>query len=342
MKNLFKNKNILITGGTGSVGQEILRILLESKPKVIRILDIDETREFELQQMYRDYSNIRFLLGDVRDKERLYRAMEGVDVVFHTAALKHVMACEYNPFETVKTNVIGTQNIIDAAMDEEVEKVLLTSSDKAVNPYNVMGASKLLAEKLIVAANYYKGSRETVFSCLRFGNILGSNGSVIPLFKEQIRNGGPITLTDTKMTRFVVSLKDAIKLIFKSVELTQGGEIFISKMPVIRIADLAEVLIEELGPKYDHDPNKIKIEAIGNKPGEKLYEELITDEEAKRSLETEDLLIVFPELKELFPFDTSKYPDAGPPKFKSYKSKDIEPLSKRDLRGLLKDEGLLE
>jgi FlaA1/EpsC-like NDP-sugar epimerase len=342
MKNLFKNKNILITGGTGSVGREILRILLKSKPRVIRILDVDETREFELQQLYKNYDNLRFLLGDVRDKERLYRAIEDVDIVFHAAALKHVIACEYNPFEAVKTNVIGTQNIIDVAMDEEVEKVLLMSSDKAVNPYNVMGASKLLAEKLVVAANYYKGRRETVFACLRFGNILGSDGSVVPLFKNQIRNGGPVTLTDARMTRFVISLKDAIKLVFKSVELAQGGEIFISKMPVIRILDLAEVLIEELGPRYGYDPAKIKINIIGNKPGEKLYEELMTDEEAKRSLETEDLFIVFPELKELFPFDLSKYPDAKSAKFKSYKSKDIKPLSKRRIRSLLKNERLLE
>ncbi len=342
MEHLFKNKNILITGGTGSVGREILRILLESKPNVVRILDNDETREFEMRQMYRDNSNIRFLLGDVRDKERLYKAVEEVDIIFHTAALKHVIACEYNPFEAIKTNVVGTQNVIDAAMEAEVEKVLLTSSDKAVNPSNVMGASKLLAEKLVIAANYYKGSRKTVFSCLRFGNILGSNGSVVPLFKEQISSGGPVTLTDTKMTRFIITLKNAINLIFKSVELAQGGEIFISKMPVIRIADLAELLIENFGPKYGFDSSKIKIEKIGNKPGEKLFEELMNESEAKHSIETEDLFIVFPELEDPSNFDVSKYPDAHHPELESYTSKDIEPLPKTDIRNILNDEGLLD
>jgi len=184
--DLFKNKKILITGGTGSIGQEIVREVLKHEPAVVRILDIDETKQFELQQEYEDYENIRFLLGDIRDKERLYRAIEDIDIVFHTAALKHVQACEYNPFEAVKTNVIGTQNLIDVAIDEEVEKVIFTSSDKAVNPTNVMGATKLLAERLITSANYYKGARKTVFSSVRFGNVLGSRGSVIPLFKNQI------------------------------------------------------------------------------------------------------------------------------------------------------------
>jgi FlaA1/EpsC-like NDP-sugar epimerase len=183
MKALFKGKKILITGGTGSIGQEIVREILKYEPEVVRILDVDETKQFELQQEYGNLENVRFLLGDIRDKERLSRAIEDIDIVFHTAALKHVLACEYNPFEAVKTNVIGMQNLIEVAMDEEVEKVIFTSSDKAVNPTNVLGASKLLAERLITSANYYKGVRDTIFSSVRFCNVLGSRGSFIPLFK---------------------------------------------------------------------------------------------------------------------------------------------------------------
>ena len=254
MEGIFKNKKILVTGGTGSIGQEILREILKYEPTVVRIIDVDETKQFELQQEYEDYDNIRFLLGDIRDKERLYRAIEDIDIVFHTAALKHVLACEYNPFEAVKTNVIGTQNLIDVCIDEEVEKVIFTSSDKAVNPTNVMGATKLLAERLITSANYYKGARKTIFSSVRFGNVLGSRGSVIPLFKTQIAKGGPVTITDKEMTRFIMSMCDAINLLFKATEIAQGGEIFVFKMDAIKITDLAEVMIEELAQKYGIHP----------------------------------------------------------------------------------------
>jgi FlaA1/EpsC-like NDP-sugar epimerase len=290
--NLFKNKRILITGGTGSIGQEILREILKYEPTTVRILDVDETKQFELQQEYGDPENLRFLLGDIRDKERLYRAIEDIDIVFHTAALKHVLACEYNPFEAVKTNVIGIQNLIDAALAEEVEKVIFTSSDKAVNPTNVMGATKLLAEKLISSANYYKGERETKFASVRFGNVLGSRGSVIPLFKKQIENGGPVTLTNEGMTRFIMPMQNAVNLLFKATEHTQGAEIFVFKMKALKITDLAEVMIDELAPKFGYLPNKIKRKGIGNKLGEKLYEELMTEEEARRALESEDMFIV--------------------------------------------------
>jgi len=225
--NTFKNKKILVTGGTGSIGQEIMREILRYEPEVVRILDVDETKQFELEQEYGNRENVRFLLGDIRDKERLYRAIEDIDIVFHTAALKHVLACEYNPFEGVKTNVIGIQNLISVCIDEEVEKVIFTSSDKAVNPTNVMGATKLLAERLMTSANYYKGTRRTIFSSVRFGNVLGSRGSVIPLFKKQIEAGGPVTLTNKEMTRFIMPMRDAINLLFKATELAQGGEIFI-------------------------------------------------------------------------------------------------------------------
>jgi FlaA1/EpsC-like NDP-sugar epimerase len=187
MEKLFRNKNVLITGGAGSVGRELAREILEYHPKVLRIFDIDETRRFELQQEFGELENVRFLLGDVRDRARLRYAIENIDIVFHAAALKHVEACEYNPFEAIKTNVLGTQNVIDVAIEEEVSKVIFTSSDKAVNPTNVMGTTKLMCERLMTAANYYRGLRKIAFSSVRFGNVVGSSGSVTPLFKTQIQ-----------------------------------------------------------------------------------------------------------------------------------------------------------
>ena len=331
MKSIFKDKKILITGGTGSIGQEIMREILKHEPTTVRILDLDETKQFELQEEYGDLENIRFLLGDVRDKERLYRALEDIDIVFHTAALKHVLSCEYNPFEAVKTNVVGIQNLIEAAMDEGVEKVIFTSSDKAVNPTNVMGATKLLAERLIIAGNYYKGRRRTKFSSVRFGNVLGSRGSVVPLFKKQIENGGPVTITNEAMTRFIMPMKDAVKLLFKAAELTKGAEIFVLKMKTIRITDLADVMIDELAL------NEIKIKIIGNKEGEKLYEELMTEEEAKRALEIEDMFIVLPShLNSLSPSVSDLKAEV-----KAYTSKEAKHLTKEEIKNLLYKENLI-
>ena len=340
--DLYKNKKILVTGGTGSIGQEILREILNYEPEVVRILDVDETKQFELEQEYEGHENIRFLLGDVRDKERLRRAIEDVDIVFHTAALKHVLACEYNPFEAVKTNVVGMQNLIDVAMDAEVEKVIFTSSDKAVNPTNVMGATKLLAERLMTSANYYKGARGTVFSSVRFGNVLGSRGSVIPLFKTQIEKGGPVTITNEDMTRFIMSLQDAINLLFRATDLARGGEIFVFKMDTLMIPDLAAVMIAELAPKYGYSETDIKTELIGTKPGEKLYEELMTEEEAKRALETEDMFIVFPEMKELPHSDKTSYPSVSEAEVRAYTSEDEKHLSKGEIRKFLHKENLIE
>ena len=342
MNKQFKNKKILITGGTGSIGQEIIREILKHEPTVIRILDVDETKQFELQQEYEDNENVRFLLGDIRDKERLYRAIEDIDIIFHTAALKHVLACEYNPFEAVKTNVIGIQNLIDVAMDEEVEKVIFTSSDKAVNPTNVMGATKLLAERLMTSANYYKGARKTIFSSVRFGNVLGSRGSVIPLFKRQIEHGGPVTITNNEMTRFIMPMREAINLLFKATELAHGGEIFIFKMGALKITDLAEVMIEELAQKYGYPPQDIKMEIIGTKPGEKLYEELMTEDEARRALESEDMFILSLEMKELAHIDKSYYLSVSEAEVKAYTSNDVKHLIKEEIKEILYQENLIE
>ena len=203
----------------------------------------------------------------------LRMAMQGIDFVFHAAALKHVPLCEYNPFEAVKTNVLGTQTVIEVAREEEVEKLTTISTDKVVNPVNVLGATKLLAERLTISANYY--TRKTVFSCVRFGNVLDSRGSVVPLFREQIRNGGPVTITEANMTRFVMSISRAVNLVLKTAEIAKGGEIFIFKMPALRIGDLVEVMVEELAPRYGHDAQSIKVETIGRRAGEKDYEELL-------------------------------------------------------------------
>lgn len=297
MATIFKGKSILVTGGTGSIGSGIVRKLLQYEPKVVRALSNDEDGLFTLEQELGEYPNVRYLLGDIKDKERLKMAAEGIDFIFHTAALKHVPLCEYNPFEAVKANVLGTQNLIEVAMEEEAEKFITISTDKAVNPINVLGATKLLAERLTTSANYYKGLRKTVFSCVRFGNVLNSRGSVVPLFLRQIQKGGPVTVTDPDMTRFVMSISKAIDLILYAAEMAQGGEIFILKMPALRLSDLAKVLIEESAPKYGYEPKQVQVRIIGKRPGEKEHEELMTQEEATYARETEDMFVVLSEMQ---------------------------------------------
>jgi len=294
MTTIFEGKNILVTGGTGSIGSAIVRKVVQYHPGVVRVFSNDENGLFNLGQELREHEIVRFLLGDVRDKERLQRAMEGIHFVFHAAALKHVAACEYNPFEAVKTNVLGTQNVIEIAMQEEVDKLVTISTDKAVNPTNVMGATKLLAERLTTSASQYVGLRKTIFSCVRFGNVLDSRGSVIPIFKEQISRGGPVTITDPDMTRFVMSIPRAVELVLKATEMAQGSEIFILKMRALRIGDLAEVMIADLAPRYGHDPKAIEVRTTGKREGEKNHEELLTEDEAASAYEEEDMFTIVP------------------------------------------------
>lgn len=342
MTSIFDGKKVLVTGGVGSLGKEVVKNLLLQNVEVVRVFDIDETKEFELQEDLGDTKQVRvrFLLGDLRDKDRLARAIEDIDIVVHTAALKHVVACEYNPFEAIKTNVLGTQNLIDVAINEEVDKVIFTSSDKATNPSNTMGATKLLAEKLMIAGNYYKGPRKTKFACVRFGNVLGTRGSLIPLIKNQIKDGKKVTLTYPDMTRYVITQAQAIDFIFNAVELMKGGEVFILKMPVIRTIDLIEVMIETLGTVYRR--KNIEIEQVGVKPGEKMYEELITEEEATRTLETKDMYIILPQIRSSLDIDYLKYHSAKPAKHVIRTSKDAKPLSKREIKDILTKEKLLE
>jgi UDP-N-acetylglucosamine 4,6-dehydratase len=328
MANIFQGKSTLVTGGSGSIGSNIVRKVLQYKPRVVRVLSNDENGLFSLEQELQSYSNVRFLVGDVRDKERLRKAVEDIDFVFHTAALKHVPLCEYNPFEAVKTNVLGTQNVIETAMEEEVEKFITISTDKAVNPINVMGATKLLNERLTISANYYKGAKRTAFSCVRFGNVLDSRGSVVPLFEEQIKKGNPVIITDPNMTRFVMSIPKAVDLVLKSAEMARGGEIFIFKMPALRIGDLAEAMIEELAPRYGHNPKSIKTEISGKRAGEKTYEELLTEDEALDASETKDMFIIS---------QAAKNKESGKMLAKEYRSDtDAILLSKEEIKEMLR------
>jgi len=291
---MFQGKKILVIGGTGTIGQGLVKELIKRNPKVIRIFSRDEYKQFKMEQELGRLENIRFLLGDVRDKERVQRAMEGIDIVFHLAALKHVPSCEYNPFEAVKTNVMGTQNVIESAIHHRVERVVYTSSDKAINPTNTMGATKLLAERLMSSADYYKGGKRPIFASVRFGNVMGSRGSVIPLFKTQILEKRKVTVTDPAMSRFMMSITEAVSLVLKAAEYAVGGDVFVLKMPVVNIKDLVEVVIEETCKKYDLPREEIKIEYIGLRPGEKMYEELMTKEEGERAEELEEMFRIYP------------------------------------------------
>lgn len=293
MSSIYENKKILITGGTGTLGQHLLQELLQHNPSVIRIFSRDEHKQFELQQKMREYQNIRYLIGDIRDEKRVLRAMEDIDYVFHLAAMKHVPACEYNPFEAVKTNVLGTQNVIQSAVTAGVKRVLFTSTDKAIAPSNTYGATKLTAERLISAADYQKGPKNTIFSSVRFGNVMGSRGSVIPLFKKQIMEEQRVTVTNSSMLRYMMTPSQAINLMLKANEMAFGGEVFVLKMPVIQLEDLVEVMVEIVCEKY-RICEPIKIEEIGLRPGEKMYEELMTEDEARIAYETDEMYILPP------------------------------------------------
>jgi len=291
ISEMIRDKKVLVTGGTGTVGKKLAKRLLELDAAVVRIYSRDEHKQFIIQEQFTyqglDMKRMRFFLGDVRDKERLQRAMEDIDIVFHLAALKHVPACEYNPSEAVKTNVMGTQNVIECAMETGVSAVVYTSTDKAASPTNTMGASKLLAERLISSADHWKGPRQIKFLSVRFGNIINSRGSVVPLFEKQIARGGPVTVTDPDMTRFFMSADRAVDLILESLAMSRGGETFVFKMPVLRIGDLARAVLENSG-------KDVEMSIIGLRPGEKMYEELMSEEESARALETDKIFLILP------------------------------------------------
>ena len=333
VKRMFTGKKILIIGGTGTVGKTLFYSLLKKNPEVIRLFSRDEHKQFimenELGIIESDDSgheipstaNTRFFIGDVRDKERVQRAMEGIDIVFNVAAMKHVPACEYNPFEAVKTNVLGVQNVIEAALKNEVKTVVYTSTDKAASPTNTMGATKLLAERLMSAAQFSRGTSRTKFVSVRFGNILMSRGSVLPLFVAQAKRKAALTLTEPEMTRFVMSKERGVELILKAATESLGGEIFVLKMPVVRMGDVAKSVMEY----FDYDLLKV----IGKRPGEKMYEELMTEEESMRALELEDMFAVLPFFGERDDY-TDHYKDKAQPATIGIYSSENEPILNYD------------
>lgn len=330
----FTGKTVLVTGGTGSIGREIVRQVLQHSPRVVRVYSRNEYNQYVMKKECGDRPDLRFLIGDVRDRERLMRACEDVEVIFHASALKHVEMCEYNPFEAVKTNVLGTQNVVDCALDYNMELLVGISTDKAVSPTNTMGATKLLAEREILSASQYKGDRRTRFCVIRFGNVLASRGSAIPLFIKQISQGGPVTLTHAGMRRFFMSIPQAVELSLKATLLARGGEIFILKMPVLSIGDLARALIRIYAPRYGFTPEQIVVKQIGLLPGEKLHEALMTPEEALHASEHADYYAVTP-LKPLEPGAGGELP-AG------YDSLDQPLLGVDEIIALLENHGLVE
>lgn len=329
MDDFFDHKRVLVTGGTGSIGKEIAAQLLKHNVQAVRVLSNDENSLFNMRMDYQD-DRLRFLLGDVRDYERMKMASREIDIVYHTAALKHVPIGEYNPFELVQTNVVGTQNVVSAALEEGVDRFLLISSDKAVNPTSTLGASKLLCEKLVVSAAAYRGYRKTRFASMRFGNVLDSRGSVLEIFRRQMERLEPLTVTDPHMTRFAFAASQAVDFILRATAMTQGGEIFIPKMQALHVIDLAQAMIEALSPVLDLDPKQLGIQTTKVRPGEKIHEELMTSAEAQRAVELEDMYVVLPETLE-----TGGYEGKHPPAVSEYSSGTATPMSKSQIVDLL-------
>jgi UDP-N-acetylglucosamine 4,6-dehydratase len=288
----WKDQVILITGGTGSFGKEFVEILLqEYQPKKLIIYSRDELKQHEMRVSGFEAASLRYFIGDVRDRERLLRAMNGVDIVVHAAALKQVPACEYNPMEAIKTNIIGTSNVVEAALDAGVKWVMALSTDKAVNPVNLYGATKLAAEKLVVQSNAYAGANVTRYACVRYGNVVGSRGSVVPVFLSQ-RKSGKVTITDERMTRFWLSLEQGVHFVIRCIEQMHGGEVFVPKIPSMKVADLARAIAPQA-----------RLEIIGIRPGEKLHEVLISEDEARTTVELKDMYVVQPSEAMWFVYD---------------------------------------
>ena len=334
---MFEGKKILITGGTGSLGQALTQRLLDMGVETIRIFSRNEHKQIEMESKFQD-ERLRFFIGDVRDYQRLEMALEDIDVVFHAAALKHVPKIEYNPFEAIKTNVIGTQNVIDACLKNNVEKAVCIGTDKAVSPLNTYGSTKLLMEKLFVAANNYLNQEKhrTIFLAVRYGNVLGSSGSVVPKFIEQIKANKPITITDTKMTRFSITMNEALDLILNAVTFAKGSEIFVPKLRAYNIIDVKNTLTELL---TDTDE-----EIIGIRTGEKHHETLINEDEIKYSWIFKNMYIIASPLYTLFNEENVKesYQDIKKIEgIQKYSSDTVEKIPLKDLKKIIKDSGLL-
>ena len=336
--------NVLVTGVCGTVGGELLRQLAETDCAHITGVDNVETELFFLDQAYSGNPRVELFLCDLRDRSAVMRNCRGIDIVLHAAALKHVVLCERSPRDAVATNIEGVMNVIDAAEANGVRRLLFTSSDKAVNPTNVMGTTKLMGERLITAANAHRRrEHDTIFASTRFGNVLGSRGSVIPLFKRQIAKGGPVTLTHGGMTRFIMTLEDAVSLVLESAFMARGGEVFVTKMLVVRIADLAAVMIEALAPRCGFKPADIPVEVVGVKPGEKMYEELLSEEEVRRTVELQSFFAVTPAFKGVYHAIRYDYENVVSRTITRPYNSSIEPsLTREELSAYLEKHSLLQ
>jgi UDP-N-acetylglucosamine 4,6-dehydratase len=320
----WKNQVVLVTGGTGSFGKKFIEIMLkEYQPAKVIVYSRDELKQHEMQVSGFNHPSLRYFIGDVRDLPRLERAMQGVDIVVHAAALKQVPACEYNPMEAVKTNILGTSNVVSAAIDAKVKKVLALSTDKAVTPVNLYGATKLTAEKLVVASNAYAGDRQTRLSCVRYGNVVGSRGSVVPIFIRQ-RATGKLTITDARMTRFWLSLDQGVRFVISNIERMHGGELFVPKIPSTKITDLARVIAPDA-----------EIEITGIRPGEKLHEMMIGRDESRSTIELPDRFVVQPAGHLWFRHDWSQEGTLVPDGFKYTSDNNTVWLSDEDIRALV-------
>jgi len=335
---MFDDKTILITGGTGSLGRALTKRLLEQNAKTVRIFSRNESKQIEMESEFSDDKRLRFFLGDIRDSERLFTALEDVDIVFHTAALKHVPKIEYNPFESIKTNVIGSQNVIDNSLKQNVEKVIAISTDKAVSPLNTYGATKLLMEKLFVSANNYlnREKYKTKFTAARYGNVLGSSGSVIPKFIQQIKSNEKIKITDSLMTRFNITMDSALDLIINTAKIGKGSEIFIPKLKAYNIMDVKSALFDLL--------HETEYEVVGIRPGEKLHETLINEDEMKYTWKINDMFMITNPHYELFNnknLETNYEKLEKENNLDSYSSDKVEKLTVDELKVVIKNSGLL-
>lgn len=332
--SLFEGKKVLITGGTGSLGKALTKKILETDVDTIRIFSRDELKQVEMEADFND-DRLRFLIGDVRDKERIFRALEDIDIVLHTAALKHVPVAEYNPFEAVKTNVYGTQNVIDTCIDKNIKAAIAIGTDKAVSPLNTYGATKLLMERLFIAANYYKGRhrKDLKFLCVRYGNVLGSRGSILPIILKQIQMKKKITITDPSMTRFNITMNQALNLVFRALENGVGGQVFIPKLKAYKVGDMKDAILDLLDSKNE-------TEMISIRPGEKSHEILINRDELRKTFETkEDYVIYEKQIQNQEVIKSQGLVETN--RTDEYSSDKVISLTKNEIKDILKQENLL-
>jgi len=332
LRSILYKKNILVTGGTGSIGQALVKRAISDGAKHIKVFSNDENGLYELELDLGNKKNIDFIIGDIRDENTVKIITKKIDIIFHAAALKHVDRCELYPIEAFSVNVLGTKNIVKSAIDENVKHVISISTDKAVNPIGVMGATKLLGEKLLASEAFHKHS-STIFASVRFGNVFHTRGSILPRIENQIKQGGPITLTDKRMKRFFMTKNDAVSLILNATELAQGGETFVLKMPLLKLEDLFESMKTLLAPKYGYSPSKIKTKIIGVRPGEKFTEYLLSSFEMENVIETQNFFII-PIMFEKT--NLSKYPKAKKSKNLQKYFETLKPLNKNEILKILK------